>query len=119
MREVYKRWEGDEREPVVSEWPDILRFLGYYPFEEQTPVDLVLKARRCQGVDQKTLARTFGVIHQRLRLWEHGSEIPDKGAMDHLARLARLPGAMLSTEATRPDPSLSLIAGAYQKGSVI
>ena len=30
LREVYERWERDERQPVVSEWPGILSFLGYY-----------------------------------------------------------------------------------------
>lgn len=111
LREVYDRWERDERQPVVSEWPGILSFLGYYPFSLDTAADLVLKARRCQGADQKNLANSVGVIHQRLRRWEHGSEIPDEGTMRHLAQLAHLPGAMLSTETT------DCISG--QKGTVI
>lgn len=90
MREVYDRWERDEREPVVSEWPGILLFLGYYPFPELTPAQLVLKARRCQGMDQKRLAGVVGVIHQRLRRWEHGSEVPDDRAMRRLVELAHL-----------------------------
>ncbi len=93
LREVYDRWERDERQPVVSEWPGIIAFLGYYPFSQETAADLVLKARRCQGADQKHIANSVGVIHQRLRRWEHGSEIPDQDAMHCLARLARLPGA--------------------------
>jgi transcriptional regulator with XRE-family HTH domain len=98
MREVYDRWERDERMPVVSEWPGILQFLGYYPFSQETAADLVLKARRCQGAEQKLLANSVGVIHQRLRRWEQGSEIPDEGSMRQLARLALLPSAMLVTE---------------------
>lgn len=31
LREVYDRWERDERAPVVSVWPSIIAFLGYYP----------------------------------------------------------------------------------------
>lgn len=93
LREVYERWERDERQPVVCEWPAILAFLGYYPAPEETTSDLVLKARRCQGADQKHFANSVGVIHQRLRRWEHGSEIPDQDAMHCLARLARLPDA--------------------------
>ena len=92
LREVYERWERDEREPVVSEWPGILSFLGYYPVSEETAADLVLKARRCQGVDQKTLAKAVGVIHQRLRRWEHGDELPVASAICRLEELARLPG---------------------------
>ncbi len=53
MREIYDRWERDERQPVVSEWPNILSFLGYYPGTEKTAAELVLKVRRCQGMDQK------------------------------------------------------------------
>jgi transcriptional regulator with XRE-family HTH domain len=91
VREVYERWERGEREPVVSEWPGILAFLGYYPFREQSIADLVLKARRCQGADQKGLAATLGVIHQRLRRWEHGVEMPDGGFLHRLGELACLP----------------------------
>lgn len=79
VREVYERWERDERAPVVSEWPGILNFLGYYPFAVETAADLVLKARRCQGVGQKHLATAVGVIHQRLRAWERGrAEVPPR-----------------------------------------
>jgi transcriptional regulator with XRE-family HTH domain len=98
LREVYDRWERDKRVPVVSEWPGILSFLGGYPFSQETAADLVLKARRCQGMDQKHLANSLGVIHQRLRRWEHGAEIPDEGILLRLARLALLPSAMLLTE---------------------
>ena len=93
LREVYERWERDERQPVVSEWPCIISFLGYYPFSQESAADLILKARRCQGADQKHFANLVGVIHQQLRRWEHGSEIPDQDAVHCLARLARLPGA--------------------------
>jgi len=103
LREVFDRWERGERQPVVSEWPGILSFLGYYPFSQETAADLVLKTRRCQGTDQKRLANLVGVIHQRLRRWEHGSEIPDEVSMRHLTQLARLPGAMLPNESSTQD----------------
>lgn len=90
LREVYERWERDKRQPVVSEWPGILRFLGYYPAPEKTVADLVLKARRYQGMDQKGLARRVGVIHQSLRRWEHGEDIPTSDKLEHLHSLACL-----------------------------
>jgi len=55
LREVYDRWERDDRRPVVSEWPGILAFLGYYPALEASPADRVLKTRRCLKSDQKAL----------------------------------------------------------------
>lgn len=90
LREVYERWERDERQPVVSEWPGILSFLGHYPESEKTAADLVLKARRYQGMDQKGFAQVVGVIHQRLRRWEHGEEIPTSNDLKHLQSLACL-----------------------------
>lgn len=39
MREAYDRWERDEREPMVSEWPALLSFLGCYPFMCRTLKD--------------------------------------------------------------------------------
>ncbi len=74
MREVYDRWERDEREPTVSVWPMILDFLGYYPSPQASPADLTLMVRRRLGLEQKKLAERIGVIHQRLRNWERGQE---------------------------------------------
>jgi len=88
LREVYERWERDERQPVISEWPGILSFLGYYPFGQETTADLVMKARRCQGMDQKELAQVVGVTHQQLRRWEHGDGIPISGKLEVLHSLA-------------------------------
>lgn len=91
LREVYERWERDERAPVISEWPGMLAFLGYYPATETTPADLVVKARRCQGMDQKRLAQSVGVIHQKLRRWEHSKETPSADQVEALQILATVP----------------------------
>ncbi|MBK8092245.1 MAG: helix-turn-helix domain-containing protein [Verrucomicrobiaceae bacterium] len=87
MREVYERWERDEREPVVSVWPLIVTFLGYYPGSQASPADLTLMARRTLGLEQKMLAQKVGVIHQRLRRWEHGSEVPSPSEYSRLQTL--------------------------------
>lgn len=95
IREVYERWERDERQPVVSEWPAILAFLGYYPACVESAAAVVLKARRCQGMDQKVLAALMGVIHQRLRRWEHGKGFPPPDATAQLMSLAAIPQAVV------------------------
>lgn len=100
IREVYDRWERDEREPAVSAWPRILSFLGGYPFPERTAADLVLKARRCKGTDQKRLAAHLGVIHQRLRKWENGLETPDIEMTVRLKELAAMPLAGVQPESS-------------------
>lgn len=99
LREVYERWERDERQPIVSEWPSIISFLGYYPAREETAADLVLKARRCLGADQKSLAKVIGVIHQRVRRWEHGRELPPFDAVAQLTHLATLPQCRFAKDA--------------------
>ncbi|MBS0177005.1 MAG: helix-turn-helix transcriptional regulator [Nitrospira sp.] len=54
-------------------------------------------------MDQKDLAKAVGVIHQRLRRWEQGSEIPDEGGMRHIERMCRLSSTMLSAGTSWPD----------------
>jgi transcriptional regulator with XRE-family HTH domain len=90
LREVYDRWERGDRDQVISEWPAILAFLGYYPFPVNGPADLILRARRVQGADQKRLAGVLGVIHQRLRRWEHGTEPVPVETEHQLKQLAAL-----------------------------
>lgn len=87
VREVYDRWERDERRPVVSVWPSVLAFLGYYPGLQESPADLTLFARRKFGLEQKKLAERIGVIHQRLRRWEHGTEKPSSAEFARLQRV--------------------------------
>ena len=89
LREVYDRWERDERVPVVSEWPGIVSFLGYYPCPQGAPAVLVLKARRCRGADQKSMASAVGVIHQELRSWEHDQALPSEAQLERLKEIAR------------------------------
>ncbi len=89
LREVYERWERDERQPVVSVWPLVLAFLGYYPGPQESPADVTLMARRTLGLEQKKLAEKVGVIHQRLRRWECGSEQPSSEQISRLRALTR------------------------------
>jgi DNA-binding XRE family transcriptional regulator len=90
MREVYERWERDFRMPVITEWPGILQFLGYYPFCSKAPSDLVLKARRCLGAEQTVLAIKVGVIHQKLRCWENGKDPVPTNVVKQLRSFANL-----------------------------
>lgn len=88
IREVYDRWERDERKPVVSVWPSILAFLDYYPDACITPAKLTLLARRRAGLDQKQLAKKVGVVHQKLRAWEQEKVQPSEGQLRRLKEIA-------------------------------
>lgn len=89
VREVYDRWERNERQPVVSVWPSILAFLGYYP-NCDTQANVTLMARRHTGLDQKQLAKKVGVMHQRLRAWEHEREQPNADQLRRLKEIAEV-----------------------------
>jgi transcriptional regulator with XRE-family HTH domain len=88
IREVYERWERDERKPVVSVWPSIIAFLGYYP-HGATSANLALTIRRSAGLDQKKLAKKAGVMHQRLRDWEREREQPSAEQLRRLKEIAK------------------------------
>jgi DNA-binding XRE family transcriptional regulator len=79
LREVYDRWERDETEPPVGFWKRIIAFLGYYPMPQNGggTADLVLMARRVQGLSQYALGRKLGVIANTVRAWENGLAEPD------------------------------------------
>jgi len=91
VREVYDRWERDERQPVVSVWPLVLEFLGYYPGPQSSPSDLTLMVRRSLGLEQKKLAEGIGVIHQRLRWWKQGTQAPTSTELQRLQGLLSEP----------------------------
>jgi transcriptional regulator with XRE-family HTH domain len=91
LREVYDRWERDETEPPVGFWKRIIAFLGCYPMPQNSgrTADLVLMARRVQGLSQFALGKKLGVIANTVRLWEHGLADPDPVQLRRLAALAR------------------------------
>ena len=79
--------ERDERQPVVSEWPGILSFLGFYPCAEMTPADCVLKARRILGLSQYGFGRKVKVIAKDVREWEHGVAVPPPAILAKVQQL--------------------------------
>lgn len=94
LREVYERWERDIRMPIISEWPSLLRFLGYYPSTGISESEIVLKARRCQGFDQKTMASAIGVAPEIYRKLEKGSTCPSAEVRMRIMELAIMPHEM-------------------------
>lgn len=90
LRKVYDRWERDETEPPVGFWKRLVAFLGYYPMPQNggEPANLVLMARRVQGLSQYALGRKLGAIAKTVRLWEHGLREPDPVRLERLHALA-------------------------------
>jgi transcriptional regulator with XRE-family HTH domain len=84
IREQYERWERDEVQPIISIWPRLIAFLGYYPDREQTQADLVLKARRVNGLSQYEFGRKVMAIAADLRHWEQGKSVPPAEILDRI-----------------------------------
>ena len=65
------------RQPVVSFWPAIIAFLGYYPSNGlETLGEVALMARLDTGLGQTRLAKKLGIDHHKLRNWEHSKDCP-------------------------------------------
>lgn len=88
IREVYERWERDKRKPVISEWPSILKFFGYYPAICESPADLVLRARRTLGLTQYAMGRKMSIIAADIRKWEDGTTKPPVDLLGKLQEMA-------------------------------
>ena len=55
-------WELNHNQPHIQHWPDILKFLGYYPEEDDGSLGyMIRKYRRYEGVAQKVVANRIGV----------------------------------------------------------
>ena len=74
---TYLNWEKNYCDPIVSMWPRIIDFLGYYPFTApQTPGRRLLVKRRSLGLSQKLMAKRLSVDEATLARWEMGTVSP-------------------------------------------
>lgn len=90
IRERYERWERDEVAPEISAWPKLIRFLGYYPTDCQSPAEWVLRVRRTLGLSQFALGRKVRVIAENIRKWEHGRAEPPADLLTRFQELGRV-----------------------------
>jgi DNA-binding transcriptional regulator YiaG len=74
VREHYERWERDRVSPTASFWPRLISFLGYYPFDDDSPSGMMHKARRMLGLSQFAFGRKIGATAKNVREWEHGQK---------------------------------------------
>ncbi len=88
VREHYERWERDEVAPIVSFWPRLIGFLGYYPDTLETASAWVLKARRVHGLSQYNFGRKIGAIAENVRAWEQGLKQPPDSTLERIRTLA-------------------------------
>jgi transcriptional regulator with XRE-family HTH domain len=70
-------WETSKTQPVIVAMAGVIRFLGYYPFQEpQTLSERMLAYRRLNGLAVTQAADRLGVDEGTWRRWEHGERTP-------------------------------------------
>ena len=66
-------WELGRSEPALSNWPMIIRFLGFLPLETGTTLpELFVRFRQLEGISQATLSERLGVDESTVGAWERG-----------------------------------------------
>ncbi|VTP87267.1 transcriptional repressor DicA [Sphingobacterium daejeonense] len=67
-------WENNRSKPQVQHYPNIIEFLGYFPFElEISTFEGKIKAYRyVNGLSQKSFAKNMGVDPATVNRWEEG-----------------------------------------------
>ncbi len=71
-------WETNKSEPVVSNYPLIVEFLGYFPFEIDTSTfaGRLKEYRYKNGLTQELLGKTLKVNESTIFHWEKGVHTP-------------------------------------------
>jgi hypothetical protein len=81
-------WERNVREPFVSFYPAIIRFLEYEPWPEPTTLaEALLAERRRRGMEIRRIAALIGVDEGTWRRWERREWKPTKLSVPALDRL--------------------------------
>ena len=74
---TYCTWEIDRAEPVISMFPKIINFLGYYPYPApQTIGEKLLAHRRQFGLSRERLAEMIGADEGTILRLERGHKCP-------------------------------------------
>jgi len=71
-------WENERNKPQIQFYPQIIQFLGYYPFDVDTKSigGQIYKYRADYGLSHKNLARVTGFDPGTLSSWEQNVTVP-------------------------------------------
>lgn len=96
---TYHNWETNKTEPVISMFPRIIEFLGYYPFKEpQTVGEKLFAIRRRSGLSRARLAKMIGIDESTMLRIERNKPAP-KGRCERRIR-------RFLASSTMPEPLL-------------
>ena len=82
-------WENNYNIPIVSRYPKIIEFLGYFPFDFDTSTwgGKIKKYRFFYGLSQEDLAKELGINESTLFHYENGRHKPSIRIAKKLERL--------------------------------
>lgn len=77
-------WENGRNEPQVRYYPQVIGFLGYYPFDHETDTlgGKIKRYRYERGLSYRKLAKLFDADPATVVEWERNTRIPLKRSMD-------------------------------------
>jgi len=84
-------WENNRATPYISYIPNIIKFLGYVPFDTScdTLREKIVTSRKLLGLSQRKYARLIGIDPSTLGKWEQGKSTPRPDKLEKLGLLER------------------------------
>ncbi|NCI48725.1 helix-turn-helix transcriptional regulator [Sediminibacterium roseum] len=79
-------WENGRNEPRLYQYPTIIAFLGYYPFDHETETfgGKIKRYKYEHGLSNLKLAKMLGVDEGTVANWERNKCLPHKEALKGL-----------------------------------
>ena len=84
-------WENNYATPYISYLPNIIKFLGYVPFNTScnTLREKIVTSRKLLGLSQRKYAQLIGIDPSTLGKWERGKSTPRPDKLGKLNLLKR------------------------------
>lgn len=93
-------WENNRSEPAICYYPNIVKFLGYFPFEidTNTLAGKIKMYRYIKGVSQETLAKELQLNESTIYYYENGKHKPLRKVLRKLIVLLSAAGIKVYDE---------------------
>lgn len=77
-------WEDGSAYPVIRQYPAIIAFLGYYPFDHETETfgGKITKYKNEHGLSNEKAAKAFGVEEGTVAKWVRNECVPLARSME-------------------------------------
>jgi DNA-binding transcriptional regulator YiaG len=76
-------WEQNRNQPRLYQYPAIIKFLGYYPFDHETETfgGKIKRYKHEHGLSNEKLAKLLGVDETTIANWERNKRKPSNKIM--------------------------------------